>query len=146
MGFYAPAQLVRDAEEHDVEVRPIDVNASQWDNGLERRKDGTLALRLGYRQIGGFREEWGWAIARTRLEDGPFVGIEDLARRARLPARALHLLADADACRSLGQNRRQALREVRRTPTDELPLFAAARARELGASEMGRSRRSISRR
>ena len=129
---------MRDAEEHDVEVRPIDVNASQWDNGLERRKDGTLALRLGYRQIGGFREEWGWAIARTCLEDGPFVSIEDLARRARLPARALHLLADADACRSLGQDRRQALWEVRRTPTDELPLFAAARARELGASEMGR--------
>jgi error-prone DNA polymerase len=182
MGFYAPAQLVRDAEEHDVEVRPIDVNASNWDNGLEaisssspsgssesRASDeglggggdaqhrapsdqirrptpplppplkgrglsngGHLALRLGYRQIGGFREEWGWAIARTRLEDGPFVSIEDLARRARLPARALHLLADADACRSLGQDRRQALWEVRRTPTDELPLFAAARARELG--------------
>ncbi len=85
MGFYAPAQLVRDAEEHDVEVRSIDVNASHWDNGLERREDGTLAMRLGYRQIGGFREEWGWAIARTCLEDGPFVSIEDLARRAELP-------------------------------------------------------------
>jgi error-prone DNA polymerase len=138
MGFYAPAQLVRDAEEHDVEVRPIDVNASHWNNGLERREDSTLALRLGYRQIGGFREDWGWAMARACLEDGPFVSIEDLARRARLPARALHLLADADACRSLGQDRRQALWEVRRTPTDELPLFAAARAREQGASELGR--------
>ncbi|HEY1126060.1 MAG TPA: error-prone DNA polymerase [Sphingobium sp.] len=132
MGFYAPAQLVRDAAEHDVEIRPIDVNASAWDNGLERRDDGALALRLGFRQIGGFSEDWGRRIEAARASGGPFTSIEQLARRADLPARALHLLADADACRSLGQDRRQALWEVRRTPTDELPLFAAARARELG--------------
>ncbi len=68
----------------------------------------------------------------ARARGGPFAGIEDLARRAGLPSRALNLLADADAFRSLGQDRRQALWEARRTPTDELPLFAAARARELG--------------
>src|SRR3546814_592437 len=50
MGFYAPAQIVRDAQEHGVEVRPIDINASFWDNSLERKGDGSLALRLGFRQ------------------------------------------------------------------------------------------------
>ncbi|BAK64848.1 error-prone DNA polymerase [Sphingobium sp. SYK-6] len=134
MGFYAPAQLVRDAIEHGVAVRPIDVNASDWDNGLENGPGASasaLALRLGFRQIGSFREEWGHAIAAARAE-GAFANVEDLARRAGLPSRALHLLADADAMRSLGHGRREALWEARRTPTDELPLFAAARARELG--------------
>ena len=85
-----------------------------------------LALRLGFRQIGGFKEDWGRDIEDARRAGGPFASIEHLARRAGLPSRALQLLADADACRSLGQDRRQALWEVRRTPTDELPLFAAA--------------------
>ena len=170
MGFYAPAQLVRDAAEHGVEIRPIDVNASDWDNGVEAMKkpssseeeveairgiacaatgreaatatstpspkrkglSSSCALRLGFRQIGGFKEEWGDAIMDARAAGGPFVSIEALARRAGLPARALNLLADADAMRSLGKDRRDALWDVRRTPTGELPLFAAARARELG--------------
>jgi error-prone DNA polymerase len=68
MGFYAPAQLVRDAQEHGVEARPIDANHSRWDNSLERREDGTLALRLGFRQIDGFHEDWGLAIVRARGE------------------------------------------------------------------------------
>ncbi len=132
MGFYAPAQIVRDAREHGVEVRPVDVNASSWDNGLESGPDGAgLALRLGLRQIGGFREEWANGLAHARSSGG-FTGVEDLARRARLPQRALQMLADADACTSLGLNRREALWEVRRMPDDELPLFAAARAAELG--------------
>jgi error-prone DNA polymerase len=133
MGFYAPAQIVRDAREKGrVEMREIDVNASAWDNGLERDRPVPPALRLGFRQIDGFRKEWGDAIAGARAA-GPFGSIEDLARRAALPARALRLLADADAFRSLGLDRRAALWEVRRTPAAELPLFAAARARELGA-------------
>ena len=125
MGFYAPAQIVRDAREHGVEVRPADVNASGWDNGLE-----AVALRLGFRQIDGFREDWAKALVAARA-DGPFDSMEALARRAGLPGRALRLLADADACRSIGLDRRQALWEVRRMPDGELPLFAAARAREL---------------
>lgn len=158
MGFYAPAQIVRDAIEHGVMVRGIDVNASGWDNGLEpiavddpdarkrwtpanrrwgdivprHRKDGAFALRLGFRQIDGFREAWGEAIAEDRATSGPFATIEELGRRVRLPARALHLLADADACRSIGRERRDAAWDVRRMPAGELPLFAAARARELG--------------
>lgn len=124
MGFYAPAQIVRDAQENGVEVRPIDVNASHWDNAIEQG-----ALRLGMRQIDGFRAVWAHAIVANR----PFASIEDLARRAALPPAAMHLLADADAVRSLGFDRREGAWEARRTPSDELPLFAAANARELGA-------------
>ncbi len=131
MGFYAPAQIVRDAREHDVEVLPIDVNESAWNNAVDRRADGALVLRLGMRQMSGFREDWADAIAAAR----PFASVEDLARKAALPSRALKLLADADAFRSIALDRREALWDVRRTPSDELPLFAAARARELGAEE-----------
>jgi error-prone DNA polymerase len=123
MGFYAPAQLVRDAVEHGVAVLPVDVNRSAWDNGLEGQ-----AIRLGFRQIDGFRGDWAEAI----VANAPYVSIEDLARRATLPPRALRLLADADACGSLGQDRRTAGWEVRRTPPAQLPLFAAADAPELG--------------
>ena len=131
MGFYAPAQIVRDTREHDVEVRAVDVNASAWDNTLERRADGGLALRLGFRQVDGFREAWAQAMVGARVKM-PFDTVEALARRAGLPQRALRLLADADACRSIDLDRRAALWEARRTPDGELPLFAAAQARELG--------------
>ncbi len=123
MGFYAPAQIVRGAAEHGVEVRAVDVNFSGWDNSLEEG-----ALRLGLRQIDGFRQDWADTVVTTR----PFTSIEALARQTKLPPRALHLLADADALRSLGIDRREGAWDVRRTPTDELPLFAVAGARELG--------------
>ena len=123
MGFYAPAQIVRDAQENGVKVLAVDVNASDWDNSIE---DG--ALRLGLRQVDGFRKEWAQSIVKER----PYISIEELARRAVLPSRALHLLADADAVRSLGFDRREGAWEARRTPTTQLPLFAAADARELG--------------
>ncbi|ARS28893.1 error-prone DNA polymerase [Sphingomonas sp. KC8] len=129
MGFYAPAQLVRDAREHGVEVRGADINASGWDNSLERRADGTLALRLGFRQIDGFRE--GWADKLVAAHGTGFTQVEQLAQRAGLPSRALQLLADADACGSIGLGRRDALWEARRTPQGTLPLFAAAKAPEL---------------
>ncbi|MHA6769704.1 error-prone DNA polymerase [Sphingobium ummariense] len=149
MGFYAPAQIVRDAREHGVAVHAADVNGSGWDNSLESVRHSRLrggdeekearpiALRLGLRQIDGFREDWAKRLVEARIVGGPFTGMEDLARRAGLPARALRLLADADACRSLGQDRRAALWEARRTPSDELPLFAAARERGDGAPELG---------
>lgn len=133
MGFYAPAQLVRDAREHGVEVREVDVNASCWDNSLERRDDGALALRLGLRQVDGFREEWATQIADARTT--PFASIEELARRANLPSRALRLLAEADACRSMGLDRRPALWDARRVRQGVLPLFSAADTDELGAEE-----------
>lgn len=123
MGFYAPAQIVRDAREHGIDVRAIDVNASDWDNSLEAG-----ALRLGLRQIDGFREIWAAMITASR----PFDSVEALARKAGLPSLALRLLADADAFRSIDLDRRGALWDARRTPIDTLPLFAAADARELG--------------
>ena len=130
MGFYAPAQIVRDAAEHGVEIRPIDVNLSHWDNSLEGVA-GALALRLGFRQIDGFRQEWANRLTAARSKS--FEGIEPLARRARLPGAAMRKLADADAFRSMGLDRRDALWAVRRLPDDDpLPLFAAADARELG--------------
>jgi len=130
MGFYAPAQIVRDAREHGVEIRPIDVNLSDWDNTLEG-PPGALALRLGFKQIDGFRQEW--ARSLTAARDRSFEGVETLARRGGLPGAAMRKLADADAFRSVGLDRREALWAVRRLPDDApLPLFAAADARELG--------------
>ena len=130
MGFYAPAQIVRDAQEHGVEARPIDVNHSHWDNTLEG-PPGALALRIGLRQIDGFREDWAAFLVEGR--DRPYASIEDLLRRGRLTVPALRKLADADAFRSMGMDRREALWAVRRLPNDDaLPLFQAAAARELG--------------
>ena len=133
MGFYAPAQIVRDAQEspQKVEVRAIDVNHSDWDNTLEVNDAGRLALRLGLRQIDGFKEDWAGDLALAR-GDG-YDDVEEMARRAGLSAGAMRKLADADALRSMGLDRREGLWAVRRLPDDEpLPLFRAARARELG--------------
>ncbi|RVT89855.1 error-prone DNA polymerase [Sphingomonas crocodyli] len=131
MGFYAPAQIIRDAQEHDVEIFEADINSSFWDNSLEP-VGNMLALRIGLRQVDGFREDWAKAMAEARVVR-PFTSVEELARRAGLPGRAMRLLADADAFRSIGLDRRKALWEVRRLPTGALPLFDFARAAELGA-------------
>ncbi len=123
MGFYAPAQIVRDARAHGVEVRPVCIEASAWDNGLEPDGQGNLALRLGFRQIKGMREDDADWIAAARGNGYRDVGA--VWRRAGTPPRALALLADADAFASLGLTRREALWQVRaiggQTP---LPLFA----------------------
>ena len=128
MGFYAPAQIVRDARDHGVQVDPVDVNRSGWDNQAFVGADGQTALRLGLRQITGFRADWAEAIVAHR----PYASLEELTRKAGLPPRAVRLLADADACRSLARDRREALWDARRMPAEALPLFAAADARELG--------------
>jgi error-prone DNA polymerase len=131
MGFYAPAQIVRDAQEHGVEVREIDVNFSHYDNTLERREDGALALRLGFRQVDGMREDD--AVSLVARRGRGFTTVSDMRERGRVSTPMLRRLADADAFRSLDQDRRQALWDVRRLPQDDLlPLFAAAEARELG--------------
>jgi error-prone DNA polymerase len=132
MGFYAPAQIVGDAQKNGVEAREPDVNVSEWDNTLEPSDDGSLALRLGLRQIDGMSEEECVRLASVR-EQG-FASVEELRERVGLPARTMRLLADADAFRSIGMDRREALWHVRRLPEGRtLPLFAAADARELGA-------------
>ncbi|MCO7735439.1 error-prone DNA polymerase [Brucella intermedia] len=130
MGFYAPAQIVRDAREHGVTVLPVDVNFSQWDNILEETPDIHLALRLGFRQIDGFSKRDTELLIADRQE--PYRTIEDMHRRLRLDRRAFTLLADADAFGSLDIDRRAALWAVRRLPNDEtLPLFRAAATSEL---------------
>ena len=124
MGFYAPAEIVRDAIEHDVEARHVDVNFSYWDNTLELADNGTLALRLGFRQITGFREAWANTL-RIKRSNG-FNTVDDVAKRTKLPKHALISLAEADCFQSIDQDRREILWAVRRIPDDDdLPLFAS---------------------
>ena len=122
MGFYAPAQLIRDARDHQIEVRPICVNTSKWDNILEHRSDGTLAVRLGFRQIKGFREEDAEKIIEFCGNGYP--DPISLWQRAHIPAKALERLADADAFTGMQLKRRDALWQVRAIRSDkQLPLF-----------------------
>ena len=172
MGFYAPAQLVRDGRAHGVEVRPVCINASRWDCGLEanqsslsakrmgrgtvrrtveglaeselplhhaphgppphepsaHREENLLPLRLGLRMVKGLSNAHGALIAAAAA-DASFDSVEDAWRRSGVPAAALEKLADADAFRCLGLDRRQALWRVRGLVGKPLPLFAAAEAR-----------------
>lgn len=150
MGFYAPAQIVRDAQEHGVDVRPVDVNLSDWDCSLEdgpraaervhprhagMREDirTKYAMRLGFREISGFSE----ADARTieSVRGKGFDSVRDLWLRTRLKPAALEKLAEADAFRSLGLDRRDALWAVRALQRagdkDDLPLFKRVAMPEL---------------
>jgi error-prone DNA polymerase len=192
MGFYAPAQIVSDARKNGVKVREIDVSFSHAQNTLEEKDGEYCAVRLGFRQIDGFKwddpdeeklkyiqssfrgggipsvssfrdaplgagpesiplheggsmdsglslreprndsesDDWADRIIAAR-ERRPFTSLEDFARDTALPKRALILLADADAFRSIGLDRRAALWAVRRLPDDlPLPLFETAAARE----------------
>jgi error-prone DNA polymerase len=195
MGFYSPAQIVRDVREHGVVVRHVDVNASEWDSTLEppagesvegsvggplpskwganaehlsrREREGrapqawegeglqaadvnlqhrtpssshrfaagpsfsprekVCSLRLGLRQIDGFKEDWAKAIMWARIEGGAFASLDDLRTRARLPAAALDALAAADALKSLALDRRPGLWAAKGLPrAAPAPLFAAA--------------------
>ncbi len=140
MGFYAPAQLVRDAIAHGVEVRPVDVAASGWDCALEGPAGappaadglppslwgrGGPALRLGMRLVRGLSEARAGPIVAARRSGEPFRSISQLARLTGLTAEPLARLAAANAFRSLGLDARQALWEVEavRGPADDLPLF-----------------------
>jgi error-prone DNA polymerase len=129
MGFYAPAQLVRDARQHGVEIRPVDVNRSRWDSTLERAGDGRLAVRLGLRLARGLANAHGALVCLAR-GDRPYTSLEELWRRAAIPLAALEHLANADAYGSLGISRREALWALKGLSEEPLPLFAAADARE----------------
>jgi error-prone DNA polymerase len=130
MGFYAPAQLVRDARNHGVEVRPVDINHSRWDCTLEpTRNPRRFAVRLGLRLVRGLANADGAMIPLART-DHPFTSIEDLWWRAGIPISALERLADADAFGSIGISRRDALWTIRGLSDEPLPLFAAADARD----------------
>ncbi|MXO86554.1 DNA polymerase III subunit alpha [Altererythrobacter aurantiacus] len=135
MGFYAPAQIVRDAREHGVSVYPPDVNYSEWDNTVEWQViDGKrqLALRLGLRQVDGLLQEDAARLLARR--DEPYQTVEDLRSRAKVGARSIQILAAADAYRSMGKDRRAALwdaRAIKNAP--DLPLFTYARERDEGS-------------
>jgi error-prone DNA polymerase len=145
MGFYAPAQIVRDAREHGVEVRPVCINDSDWDTRLlpcraqvprHARFCGTESdwasmrpLRLGMRVVHGLAQADAAAILDARAA-GPFRSIEDIWRRSRVKPAALERLARADAFQALGLNRRQALWAIKGLGLQPLDLFAAADMRE----------------
>ena len=130
MGFYAPAQLVRDARQHGVRVLAVDVSASDWHAGLDTAGTGGSvpepALRLGLEQVHGLGEAEGGRIEEARRR-GPFASIDDLARRAELDRAALLHLARAGALLSLGLDRRRAVWEAlrQRDRPDRRPLLGA---------------------
>ena len=131
MGFYAPAQIVRDAREHGVEVRGVDVDYSDWNCTLEPSADG-FALRLGMRQVDGMREDAAARIMDAR--DRPYVDVADLKNRARLDRGQIRKLAEADAMRNMGIDRRQALWQAQALKdAPDLPIFTHADARDEGA-------------
>ena len=135
MGFYAPAEIVRDAREHDVEVRHVDVNFSEWDNTLELSPNGALGIRLGLRQISGFREDWTTTLLASR--GNGYRAFDDIARRVKLPKRALIILAEADSFQSIEMDRREILWAVRRIADEStLPLFATQYVEEQAEEEI----------
>jgi error-prone DNA polymerase len=158
MGFYAPAQIVRDAREHGVDIRPVCINDSDWDTrllsdapGPPRRstflteldlKDPTarargwvdrdermLPVRLGLRIVHGVPTREAERIIAVRAA-GPFTSIEDVWRRANVPLATLEKLAKADAFHALGLDRRQALWAIRGLGEKPLPLFDGSERRE----------------
>lgn len=120
IGFYQPAQIIIDARKHDVEVKPVDINHSDWDNILEAKTGKYCPIRLGFRQIKGMREEDIQALIAARKK--PFTNIHTL-RDAGVSQAALEKLADADAFRSIGLDRRQALWEVSAMSDRPIGLF-----------------------
>jgi error-prone DNA polymerase len=126
MGFYAPAQIIRDAREHGVEVRPVDANESHWDCTLEESFGGAWALRLGLRQIKGFSEKD--AIRLVAARGAGYDTLHDAWRRSGLTLSALETLAKADAWAGLGLGRREALWQIKGLSEAPLPLFAAMEA------------------
>ncbi|MEM8726579.1 MAG: OB-fold nucleic acid binding domain-containing protein, partial [Pseudomonadota bacterium] len=144
MGFYAPAQIVRDAREHGVEVLAADVNCSDWDCTLEGigeaietregRFDRHIALRLGLRQIDGLPEHVAAQLIAERVENGPYRDVAELRDRAGLSPAHVERLASADCFASMALSRRQALWDARSLiAAPDLPLFKAVAEREEGA-------------
>jgi error-prone DNA polymerase len=146
MGFYAPAQIVRDAREHGVEARPVCINDSDWDTrmlpdrcesrprhagfcGIDADWETLHPLRLGMRIVQGLAQADAEAIIEARLADGPFTSVEEAWRRSKVKPAALERLARADAFQAFGLNRRQALWAVKALGEKPLPLLAASDAR-----------------
>ena len=125
MGFYRPAQLIADARNHGVEVRPIDVNYSEWDSSLEPTSTSRHALRLGLRLVKGLAKDEAGRLAAARLSN--YQTVESLINIADISIQALEALASADAFNSLGFDARQAswqIKKLARQRHHQLPLFA----------------------
>jgi error-prone DNA polymerase len=120
MGFYQPAQIVQDAQRHRVQVLPVDVNFSDWDNTLEQKGGKYFTVRLGFRQVKGLREDD--MVLLVTMRDGAYLHIDQL-RAIGVPEAALEKLADADAFRSMGADRRMALWEVSALADRPIGLF-----------------------
>jgi error-prone DNA polymerase len=120
MGFYQPAQIIIDARNHQVEVLPVDVNYSEWDNTLVAKADKYHAIRLGFRQVKGIREEDIEVLIAGRVTDYPSI---HALRDAGVPQVTLEKLSDADAFRSLHLDRRQALWETSALGDRPIGLF-----------------------
>ncbi|VVO75748.1 Error-prone DNA polymerase [Pseudomonas fluorescens] len=128
MGFYSPDQILQDARRHHLQIRPVDVRASDWDCSLEPVIGAQPAIRMGLRMIKGFREDDARRIEAARSK-GAFIDIADLGERARLDARAQELLADAGALRGLAGDRHRARWEVAGVQK-QLGLFAGLPSQE----------------
>lgn len=127
MGFYSPSRLVIDARNHGVEVRPIDVNYSYWDNTLEAAPgQHGYSVRLGFRQIKGFKQDDADKLVEARADS--YGAVRDIWRRAALTPAVLERLARADAFGSLGLDRRAALWAIKGLSDAPLPLFDFAEA------------------
>ena len=135
MGFYAPAEIVRCARDHNVKILAPDTAFSDWDSTLERDAEGEMCLRLGLRQIDGISESDADTIMSNRGYG--YRDFADFARRTVLSKRALIALAEADAFRGFGLDRREGLWAVRRLPDDKpLPLFALLSTPDQGAEQI----------
>ncbi len=130
MGFYSPDQILQDARRHHLQIRPVDVRASDWDCSLEPVTGAQPAIRMGLRMIKGFREDDARRIEAAR-STGMFADIADLGERARLDARAQEQLADAGALRGLAGDRHRARWEVAGVQK-QLGLFAGLPSQEEG--------------
>ncbi|MDU9404323.1 error-prone DNA polymerase [Pseudomonas sp. zfem004] len=126
MGFYSPDQLLQEARRQGIEVRPVDVEHSQWDCTLEPVGEGALAIRLGLRQIRGFAEGDARRLDQARAQR-PWRDVEDLCLRAGLDSRTCAQLADAGALRAMARDRHQARWQVAAVQA-QLPLFAQVEA------------------
>jgi len=127
MGFYAPAQIVRDAQQHGVEARPVDVNHSGWDCRLETtnlsESTNGRALRLGMPQVQGLSQAEAEHLAEEVQARGPFRSIPALWRTTRVSQTTLRRLAETDAFQSMGLTRQHALWQVMRLKDEKAPLF-----------------------
>jgi error-prone DNA polymerase len=131
MGFYAPAQLVRDARAHGVAIAGVDVRYSHWDCTLEHNPGApeSPTLRLGLRLVNGLGETTAQRLCECRDTDGPYTDINALARRARIDRGSLRALAEAGALAGLGGHRRQAWWQVLGIEAHG-PLLASAPSHE----------------